>query len=476
MSYIINTYNGTQLTVIADGTVDNTTELTLVGKNYSGYGTFQNDNFLYLLENFANTTSPVKPITGQLWFDSNTNKLKFYDKNANWRNTSGADISTGEPSYLTDGDFWFDTAKKQLYVYTSTGYQLIGPPQVNTQATTFQSLTVMDTDGTDHNIIAAQVDGSTVFIVSNDAGFQLDTGINAIAGFTMVQPGITLLNTNTAGFTTGTTIPYRFYGTSKNTDTINVTNGAGVIIKDSVQATFGLAGLNDKSSIVARDVNGNIIVNVMNGVATQSNTLKFGNLYVSASNIVPTSTDKSSIVARDSSGDITVNNMYGTASQADTLKVSNYYYGASLLSDADTIAVRDSSGDIYAHEFNGTAIQAKFADLAEKYLPDRNYEPGTVVSVGGPKEITAAKIGDRPIGVISENPAFMMNKDLEGGIYVALKGRVPVKVMGPVQKGDKLVANIEGTASTALYPIDVFAIALESSSDINVKLIEAVIL
>ena len=63
-----------------------------------------------------------------------------------------------------------------------------------------------------------------------------------------------------------------------------------------------------------------------------------------------------------------------------------------------------------------------------------------------------------------------------GGIYVALKGRVPVKVTGPVKKGDKLVANIEGTASVALYPIDVFAIALETSTDIGIKIIEAVIL
>ena len=81
MSYSINKSNGSLLTVIPDGSLDNSTNLLLVGKNYSGYGTFQNENFVYLLENFSNSTEPSKPLIGQLWFDSATNKLKFYDSN-----------------------------------------------------------------------------------------------------------------------------------------------------------------------------------------------------------------------------------------------------------------------------------------------------------------------------------------------------------------------------------------------------------
>ena len=75
MSYIIKTYNGTQISIVNDGTVDTTTDLTLVGRNYSGYGIQQNENFLYLLENFANNTPPPKPISGQIWFDKEANKL-----------------------------------------------------------------------------------------------------------------------------------------------------------------------------------------------------------------------------------------------------------------------------------------------------------------------------------------------------------------------------------------------------------------
>jgi hypothetical protein len=127
--------------------------------------------------------------------------------------------------------------------------------------------------------------------------------------------------------------------------------------------------------------------------------------------------------------------------------------------------------------FQGTATAARYADLAEKYLADNDYETGTVVSIGGEKEITASSTGERAIGVISANPAFMMNKDLEGGVYVALKGRVPVKVMGTVQKGQYLIASDNGIAVATLDQHHaVFAIALESSDNESVKLVESVIL
>jgi hypothetical protein len=123
----------------------------------------------------------------------------------------------------------------------------------------------------------------------------------------------------------------------------------------------------------------------------------------------------------------------------------------------------------------GTATSATYADLAEKYLPDTDYPVGTVMTVGGEKEVTACKVYSRAIGVISENPAFRMNEDLEGGVFVALKGRVPVRVVGPVEKGDELVPTEDGNAYASGNG-KVFAIALESKSGAEVKLVEAVIL
>jgi len=150
---------------------------------------------------------------------------------------------------------------------------------------------------------------------------------------------------------------------------------------------------------------------------------------------------------------------------------------ATTTNTASKIAARDSAGDIYATVFRGLATSANYADLAEKYLADQEYEVGTVVAVGGEAEVTAGSYGDRAIGVVSAHPAYMMNSELEGGTYIALKGRVPVKVSGTVRKGQRLVAYNNGTAVAAVpHANDVFAIALESSDDTGVKLIEAVTL
>jgi len=195
---------------------------------------------------------------------------------------------------------------------------------------------------------------------------------------------------------------------------------------------------------------------------------------------------------RDANGDITSVRFIGIADNTERMRIndaasdptwngavaSTQYRSAKTTKTAFTIAARDSSGNLAANIFDGTATAAQYADLAEKYLTDREYETGTVVTVGGDAEVRSTIFGDRAIGVVSANPAFMMNKDLENGTYIALKGRVPVKVVGSIRKGDRLVATDDGCAIQASFHqySDVFAIALESNDDIEIKLVEAVIL
>jgi hypothetical protein len=136
------------------------------------------------------------------------------------------------------------------------------------------------------------------------------------------------------------------------------------------------------------------------------------------------------------------------------------------------VVARNSDGDIWYNVGHGVSSSSKYADLAEKYLPETTYEVGTVVTVGGPSEITACKIGDIAIGVISGKPGYMMNSDLKNGVYVALKGRVPVNITGAVYKGSKLVAGPNGTAIVG--NTDYFGISLEDSNGKSV--VEAVIL
>ena len=133
--------------------------------------------------------------------------------------------------------------------------------------------------------------------------------------------------------------------------------------------------------------------------------------------------------------------------------------------------------NVYAVNFLGTSTTAKYADLAERYSSDVDYEAGTVVDFGGTAEVTLSNInGSQYVaGVVSTNPAYMMNSDADG-LYIALVGRVPCKVTGPVEKGAMMVSNGDGTARMERNPKmgSVIGKALESFPD-GVGVIEVVV-
>jgi hypothetical protein len=188
------------------------------------------------------------------------------------------------------------------------------------------------------------------------------------------------------------------------------------------------------------------------------------------------------------SGDtVTVNtliasNITGTASIASTLSLTadNSTNAANFLTFAGTAtgnqALKTDTSLTYNPSTNvlsTTATQAQYADLAEIYETDKLYDVGTVVMVGGNKEVTECFVGNRVVGVISDRPAFLMNAQGTGQ-PIALKGRVKVKVVGPIKKGDELVAGNGGFATTISVEFNrVFAIALEDNEN---GLIEAIIL
>ena len=592
MAYQVDKFNGTFLTSVEDGTIDSTTDLRFVGKNYAGYGEVQNENFLHLLENFANTTQPPKSILGQIWYDSANKRLKFYN-GAQYKVAGGAEVSITAPSGLSVGEFWWDSTAKQLYTYDGTQFILVGPeasPDLGTSSVVAQ--VVKDDLNNSHTILKLLSAGNCVAIVNNDAAFNLSTTVNPIAGFTSpntIKKGITLASTNTAGVSQS---DYIYWGTSSNAlrlggvlasdyiqkgsvifdseivfkdpgYTLGDGNDLRVRIQDSSRsaiienrlgneitmritvtettderdvAVFDRTGIvpgttsvynlgssgNKWATVYATSINSNILANdsttaynastkvftgsfTGNVVAPDSTILVnattkqigyaaanlvgtltgnvSGNVTGTASNATSLDSKLPAIAAtintvaiRDASANITANRFIGIADKADQLLVGAVYRSSATTATANTIAARDASGDIYASLFQGTATAARYADLAEKYLADQEYEVGTVVVVGGTAEVTASSYGELAIGVVSANPAFMMNKDLEGGTYIALKGRVPVKVNGAVKKGDRLVAGDWGCAQVAADRLDVFAISLESSDDAGVKLIEAVVL
>jgi hypothetical protein len=175
MSYIINKTNGDVLTEIVDGTIDQlSTNLTLVGKNASSYGEAINENFVHVLENFANTTSPVRPIQGQLWYDTSQGRLKIYD-GSGWKVSSGTVVSANIPT-LAQGDIWIDSTRQQLYFNDGSQTLLAGPIYTAQQGTSgFNVIDVVDTNQITHTIVMMYVGGSLL-------------GIFAKTQFTPVSP------------------------------------------------------------------------------------------------------------------------------------------------------------------------------------------------------------------------------------------------------------------------------------------------
>jgi len=134
MSYPINSTTGQLIIQILDGTADgpsinpgaNATDVDLFGKNYSLYGEFLNENFVKLMQNFANDNAPAKPLTGELWYDTANKLLKVYNGTA-FIPASPVIISATQPAITVVGSQWWDSVNHQLYMYSATGWTLIGP-------------------------------------------------------------------------------------------------------------------------------------------------------------------------------------------------------------------------------------------------------------------------------------------------------------------------------------------------------------
>jgi hypothetical protein len=172
MPYILKRTNGITLTNIQDGSIDNTTNLTFIGKNYAGYGQAFNENFLQLLENFSGATVPSKPLSGQLWFDSTNSKLKVYD-GARFKSVTVTDVTDGSrPSDLRAGDQWFDKTNQKLYVYNGVDFTMIGPEKTAAALQSTFSASIVKGIDRDHTVLQANIGtgvGSVASIFSVDS-------------------------------------------------------------------------------------------------------------------------------------------------------------------------------------------------------------------------------------------------------------------------------------------------------------------
>ena len=262
MSYIINHYEGQQLAQVSDATIDDSTcDIKLIGRNYAGYGEAQNENFVFLLENFARGMPPNNPITGQIWYDTTTNKLKFYDGNM-FMPTARMEVCNITPTYAPKilGDLWFNTANNQLFAWDGSKFLLVGPEGGVGGTTRMRVSTVLDTSDVEHVILEAVVNDEVISIISSDE-FTLSNKTPR-DGFNLIHNGITLVNTENSGITSSS---HRFWGTASNAENAETLNGR---TEDDFHPKYGSTSLSLSASYLT--IASNTAVN-LNGTIRYSN-------------------------------------------------------------------------------------------------------------------------------------------------------------------------------------------------------------
>jgi len=302
--------------------------------------------------------------------------------------------------------------------------------------------TILTVSSTGTAVTGLSTATGNITATGNVAGGNVVTA-GAVIGATVAGDGSALTALNGTNIASGTVAAARVATLNQNTtgSAATLTTARAIALSGDVVGTAdfdGSAGISIATTIQA------------NSVALGTDT---------TGNYVTSITNGSFLTGGDG----------GSESAALTLAVD-----ATAANTASKVIARDANGSFSANIATLTATQARYADIAEKYLADDSYDSGTVVCVGGPVEVTICGADDVPAGVVTTDPAFLMNKDLEGGTGIALVGRVPVSVFGVVDKGDVVYTDIHGRASRSSEGNRV-GIALESSTDEGLKLIECML-
>ena len=424
MAYNITLTNGTPLLTLQDGTEDSTTtSLNLIGRNYTGFGLFFNENFVHLLEHFSSATAPINPLVGQLWWDS-TNKHLSVWQGTNWKVISSSQTGATSPPNPIVGDFWWNPSQTQFYVYSGTSWIPIGPYTANVAPATssLAQFNVVDNTSTTHYVGNVTVNNKFTGVFSSDSVAFTPASPALVGGLATIYPGLNLPGAVAAANVTA-----------------NLTTTSNLTVTNSANIANNLA------------VGGNLTVG--------SNLTVGGQMTVSG-NVTFT-------------GNLTFPSNPGTFANI-----------SSSITPSANLSYNLGSVTNWWNNIYGTSIHAQYADLAERFEADAVYDPGTVVELGGAAEITAAvnDLSEDVFGVISTRAAFVMNSRVGDDLThppIAVQGRVPVKVIGTVHKGDRLVSAGNGLARAGsrseITTWNVIGRSLENKDTLGEGTVEAVV-
>lgn len=264
MSYKINQTDGTLLVDLVDGRIDeDTTDIVLVGRNYTGYGEYLNENLIRMLENFANSSAPPHPLRGQIWYDTSDGRLKVYNGTV-FRSTDTTLVSPTQPTMLA-GDLWIDSTNKQFYFNDGSNTILAGPIYNSVQGESgFKVESVLDRYGNLKTILKLLVGAAVVAIISRESfepavaisgfGSAIEVGINISSFYPefyfqgVANSTSTLVDSSLNSYT-----PDSFFKISSNnigTGTLSVKNDNGIFVGFNNDFTIKVEG----STVVNRNL------------------------------------------------------------------------------------------------------------------------------------------------------------------------------------------------------------------------------
>ena len=543
MAYNITQTNGTALISggLADGTIDNTTtSLTLVGKNYPGYGTFLNQNVVRIVENFANGSSPTGPLPGQLWWDTSAKLIKINTATIKgsasqaFKPLATMSASATAPNNPVTGEQWWDTGNLQLKVYNGTSWTTVGPAATSATGNSgaIPDTIVATSPSATYVVLKMYVDNILVALYSKESSFT-----TAVTGFSTIKPGLNLstalANNGFQGNATaalnmivsGATVPASSFLRNDQSGTVNgslsVTNDTGLKagVASDFEATISsgdvtLRNVTNNKDLILSVKKATVNTPFLKGNATSGLAEMYANptaamngFTVATKNYVDTvlggGTGVTTFAAHVNPsanvtytlGNITnrwsnvisqtsfTGNLFSANVNTTRANVADIYIGNSVFPTAGNVVNLGSNGMRF-NTIYGVSLQAQYADLAERFASDSAYPAGTVVALGGVEEITAASdaLSEDVFGVISTRAAYLMNSSAgsdETHPPVAVNGRVPVRVVGKIKKGDRLVAAGNGLAKSGskseITPWNVIGRSLENKQDDGVGTVEAIV-
>ena len=413
MAYTINKTDGTVLATVADGVLDTTSSLSLIGRNYQSYGEAFNEDLIKLLENSSSATAPSSPIEGELWWDKTNDRLKVYTGVA-WVNVGVESSTTAPTTGLSTGMLWNDTINDQLYMYDGSAFDLIGPIYSTADGKAgYQQDLVTDNLAATQKVIGLYNKG-TRFAIGTTSAF---TASAIPDGFPDVTMGLGI------NLATG----YKIHGTATNADALDSIGSASFLRSDANDTTSGTLGvLNDTGFTVG--VDSDFTISQSGSDTTLKNVTSNGDVLF---NVNDGGVDTTALTLDGATADVIIHKNLQVKGTTTSVETTNMTIEDPLLELNRSSSGGDIDSGIYIQRGTSNAAILYWNEGDDKFKAVTSSSAATVTSVadtgtatlvanieGDTATIGTITIDDNEITSTSSNGNLQLNASGTGGVTI----------------------------------------------------------